>query len=153
MNFTDVQLLALRATPKVAKGRAKQRSLSGHAEQDYALSDAQGNQYSLYVRQNERIANNFSCGLLLITPNGEKLTLTRYNGDDHTHCNSLEKVKFSNQCHIHIATERYILAGQKAEKYAEPTNRYQTLQGALHCLVSDYNIAGIKTQPDQPNLF
>ena len=86
-----------------------------------------------------------------MAPNGETLTLKRYNGSSHNHPNKLENVKLGYNCHIHIATEKYILANRKAEGFAEVTDRYDSLEGALHCLVNDCKISGINTLPDITN--
>ena len=39
--------------------------------------------------------------------------------------------------HIHTATERYQEAGYAEEHYAEPTDRYADLSGAIQCLIQD----------------
>lgn len=39
--------------------------------------------------------------------------------------------------HIHLATERYQEFGAREDAYAEPTNRYETFQDAVHCLLAD----------------
>lgn len=153
MNFTDADLLKFRNNPKRVNKKSKERSLDGHSEQDMSLTDTDGNQYNLFIRQNERMKNNFSCGILVVLDNGEKVTLARYNGNDHPHFNPIEKTRFSNESHIHVATERYIAAGRKSEHYAETTDRYTTSKGALHCLVMDYHIAGIETESEQTELF
>ena len=36
---------------------------------------------------------------------------------------------------------------------AEETARYQTLEGALACLIEDFSLSGIRANPDQPSLF
>ena len=36
---------------------------------------------------------------------------------------------------------------------AEETTRYQTLEGALACLIEDFSLSGIRSNPDQPSLF
>ncbi len=52
------------------------------------------------------------------------------------------------------AAEKYIKSNRKAEGFAETTERYRTLEGALHCLITDCNISGIQTSPDnQIKLF
>jgi hypothetical protein len=92
----------------------------------------------------------------LIAANGEPLTLKRYNGPSHNHRNVLEKQQLGKNCHIHIATEKYIKSNRKPEGFAEVTARYNTLEGALHCLVTDCKIKGINTTPDnasQTKLF
>ena len=55
--------------------------------------------------------------------------------------------------HIHRATEAAILAGRKPERAAEETTRYETLEGALACLIEDFRLSGIRANPDHPSLF
>jgi hypothetical protein len=95
--------------------------------------------------------DSFSCGINWVAPNGECLTLKRYNGPSHFHPNHMEGTKTSYECHIHIATERYIKANRKPEGFAEATDRYVTLEGAFHCLITDCHISGIGTTPDNLN--
>jgi len=78
---------------------------------------------------------------------GETLTLARYNGSSHRH----GEIEYA--CHIHRATEEAIREGRKPESHAEQTTRYHRLSGALDCLVNDFHIEGLETQPDQPELF
>jgi hypothetical protein len=55
-----------------------------------------------------------------------------------------------------MATEKYIKANRKAEGFAMATDKYDTVEGALHCLVTDCKISGINTTPDntsQTKLF
>ena len=51
------------------------------------------------------------------------------------------------------ATEAAITDGKKPEHAAEETTRYQTLEGALACLIEDFSLSGIRANPDQPSLF
>jgi hypothetical protein len=39
--------------------------------------------------------------------------------------------------HIHQATERYQEAGWYEETYAEPTDRFADLHGAIKCMLKD----------------
>lgn len=55
--------------------------------------------------------------------------------------------------HIHRATEKYLRANLKPEGFAESTDKYNTMSGALHALVIDLNVAGLDTTPDHPELF
>ncbi len=95
--------------------------------------------------------NDFSCGISWIASNGESLTLARYNGPSHSHPNHIEKTRLGYCCHIHKATERYVQANKKPEGFAEETDRYKTLDGALHCLITDCNISGLRTEPEDTN--
>lgn len=80
--------------------------------------------------------------------------LLRYNGPSHFHPNWLEKQDLHHVCHVHRATERYIQANRKADGYAEVTQRYRTVKGALHELVTDCRIEGLTTEADsQTDLF
>jgi len=124
-----------------------------HQQVNYHVVGADEFVFNLYSRQNTNIPEDFSCGLSWNTPSGEVLTLARYNGPSHAHENKIEGEKLGFVCHIHRVTSRYLEAGKKAEGYAEGTTRYETLRGALYCLVTDCNISGIQTIPDHPNLF
>ena len=40
-----------------------------------------------------------------------------------------------------------------ASSLAEETTRYETLEGALACLIEDFRLSGIRANPDHPSLF
>jgi len=62
--------------------------------------------------------------------------LRRYNGK-HRHTNTIEKHPLYD-FHIHTATERYQrIGGMKEDSFAEATDRYQTLDTAIQCLLDD----------------
>jgi hypothetical protein len=155
-SVTDEKIAELIAVPKqVMNPGARPKAKDGREQYNYKLK-ASGNEeyeyeFELYTRQNlrEGMENDFSCGISWIAPNGEGLTFKRYNGPSHNHLNHLERAKIGYACHIHTATAKYIKANRKAEGYAEATDRYNSLRGALHCLVGDCNISGLKTEPDQ----
>jgi hypothetical protein len=138
---------------RVTNPSARVVSKGQHQQINYQVKGTDDTLFSLYWRQNTNIPEDFSCGLSWDTPSGEVLTLVRYNGPSHPHTKTIEGQKLDFVCHIHRATKRYVDAGKKPEGYAEETAKYQTLRGALHCLVSDCNISGIQTIPDHPNLF
>lgn len=62
--------------------------------------------------------------------------LRRHNGRSHEHTNKIEGDKFY-EFHIHIATERYQDLGVREDSYAEPTDRFTDLGGAIDCLLAD----------------
>ena len=76
--------------------------------------------------------------------------LIRCNGSDHLHPNVLEQELIEFRCHVHVASERYIQANRKAEGFAQASEVYRTLGGALHHLVQQAHIQGLKTEPDGP---
>lgn len=150
MALTDEQINALIALPKVITNpRARKIEKRGSEQVNYDAEGPDGEQFRVYLRQNMRITDGFSCGLLYIPARGDSVTLTRYNGADHEHSNPLDSGKpLPLACHIHRATEKYMTAGRKAEHYAQTTDRYQTLQGALAALLLDCNISGLDDNPD-----
>ncbi|HRP00595.1 MAG TPA: hypothetical protein PLN54_14275 [Flavobacteriales bacterium] len=156
-NLTDTELEDLRTLPKrVVNPKARAANKEGTEQFNYKLESLDGTRhYQLYTRQNLRagMEDDFSCGLNVVKPNGESLTLCRYNGPSHPHRNHLEKERFQFEPHIHVATERYIAANRDPETYATTTQRFRTLQGALHCLVTDCAVSGLQTTPDEPTLF
>lgn len=145
----------LNCNKKVVNPNVRRKEKEGHEQFNFrviALDDS-GHEFELYKRQNlrEGMEDDFSCGISWLAPNGETLTLKRYNGSSHNHPNKIENTKLGNNSHIHIATEKYIQANRKPEGFAEITDRYNTLDGALHCLVTDCKISGIQTKSDSTN--
>lgn len=155
-SLTDDKIAYLLNCPKrLTNPQARSKNKEGHEQINYKVTsmDGSGHEFEIYKRQNlrEEMEDDFSCGISWIAPNGETLTLKRYNGPNHDHPNQLEKVRLGYTCHIHIATEKYIKANRKAEGFAEATKRYKTVDGALHCLVTDCKISGIQTSSDNLN--
>lgn len=150
----------LNCPKQLTNPQTRSKHKDGHEQVNYKAiaTDGSEHEFEIYKRQNLRdgMEDDFSCGISWIAPNGETLTLKRYNGPNHDHPNHLEKVRLGLTCHIHIATEKYINANRKPEGFAEATNRYNSIDGALHCLVTDCKITGISTTPDnlsQKKLF
>lgn len=142
-NLTDETIQFLIKEPKtVTDKKVKVTQKMKHNEKNLIAKSLDGKRtYILFVRQSLLVKNSFTCGLRLQRKNGD-IILTRYNGSDHPHSNTIEDEKFNSHCHIHIATERYINSGQKVEKYAEKTTRYENVNGALMCLLADCNVKG-----------
>ncbi len=152
-SLTDDIIADLLNCPKhLTNPQARSKNRDGHEEINYKVTaiDDTGHEFIVYKRQNLRdgMDDDFSCGICWVAPNGESLTLKRYNGPNHDHPNHIEKIRLGHTCHIHIATEKYIKANRKAEGFAEATKRYCSIEGALHCLITDCKISGIQTTPD-----
>ncbi len=127
----------LNCQKKLTNPQARSKVKEGHQQFNFKVIALDGinHVFELYIRQNlrEGMEDDFSCGISWIAPNSETLTLKRYNVPNHDYPNHLEKVRLGYNCHIHIATEKYIKANRKAEGFAEITDRYNSLSGALHC--------------------
>jgi hypothetical protein len=64
--------------------------------------------------------------------------LRRHNGPSHDHPNQLEGTLVTG-FDVHMATERYQGAGFKEDGYAETTNLYSDLPGAIRHMLSVAN--------------
>ena len=145
--LSDALISELLTMDKVVKNPgAKATLFKKSLRRNYTVQSSDGtHSFELYTRQNPIDPDAFSCGLTFYPRPGDKgITLTRYNGGYHVHRNPLEgDEEIRNLCHIHLATERYMELG-KVDKYAETTNRYTNLNGALTCLLADCNITGLE---------
>ncbi len=140
-----MELDALRAMPKrIANPRArwleKPKGRPAHRQCSFQASGDGGTEerFLIYQRQNLQDEHDFSCGIAHLPRCA--LTLARYNGPSHEHGAIVYRP------HIHRASEKAIVAGLKPESGAEETERFETLEGALACLVNDFNVTGISVQ-------
>ena len=152
--YTEEELAELRSMPKRvtnpgARWGDKPKARPAHRQRGYQISGQQQDKearFEVYQRQNLTDGSDFSCGIAYLPPGSPPLTLARYNGPSHPHR------EIAYQPHIHRASEKAIAAGRKPESEAEETDRFSTLEGALACLIHDFNLSGINAQPDQPRL-
>ena len=156
--LTDEKIAQLLACAKrVENPQARERQEGKHLRRDYRIASDDGeHRFALFTRQSTTITDGFSVGLIWHAKSGDEIVLLRCNGSDHPHPNVLERVRIEFKCHVHIATERYIQANRKSEAYAEESQAYHTLAGALHHLVQRAHIQGLKTEADavpHPDLF
>jgi hypothetical protein len=145
--LSDAQIGQLLSIAKVVKTTNPKAKIQKKSERlNYPVEALEGGSlFELYTRQNQIDPDAYSCGLTYYPGSGDKgLTLVRYNGSNHIHYNPLEgEDRIVNKCHIHKATQRYMEAGDKCDKYAETTDRYSTMSEALACLLADCNISGL----------
>jgi len=140
--LSDDQIKYLLTAPKRVVSQSRPKSSKGSERWDYTIRLSDGSTLILYARQNIIEDESFSCGLRL-DRDGETFTLCRYNGASHPHKNPIENEQLVFVEHIHMATERYQVAGMEPDKFAIITDRYKTLNQALKCLVEDCNIEGV----------
>lgn len=154
-SLTDEKIKELLSMQKIVNNpTARNSDKEGRRQKTYILTAEDENEFQIYLRQNlnEGMEDDFSCGLSWHPKGGDAVTLVRYNGGSHDHPNHLEKTRTGLKCHIHKATEKYIKANKKPEGYAESTDRYTTLEGALYALVTDCNVIGLTANPEAPTL-
>ncbi len=110
----------------------------GHRRYDKEITGENKSNFILKIRQNEKNPLDFSVILAYRMANSNKvIRIRRYNGKSHNHTNCLEKTQIKNTFHIHYATERYQVNGFQEDGYAQVTDRYSDLDGALKCMMTD----------------
>jgi hypothetical protein len=140
--LTDAQIDALVQEPKplhtdwMTRLRPKAGRL-GHQVRDLDLPGEHGSTFRIVVRQSMANALDFSVILAYRPVVGPRLfRLRRYNGRSHEHRNRIEGDQFYD-FHIHSATERYQLLGMHEDSFAQATDRFADLAGALSVFVQD----------------
>lgn len=105
-----------------------------HLEAQMGVSGRGGTSFRVIVRRLRLDPFDFSVILGYDMPTTNRLfRLLRLNGSSHVHVNRLEGTNCSS-FHVHRATERYQLAGFREEAYAESTDAYADVTGALEVL-------------------
>ena len=137
IRYTDQQIAALIEERKVLPDDWRTQLDKNNSLYIIGESD---NRFRIITNLNEKYPSDFSVILAVIDPKGIVFRIRRYNGmPKRPHINKIEKQKIYGY-HIHFATERYQERGYDEEAYAEKTDRYNNLKGALHCLIQDANL-------------
>ena len=141
--FTDQEIAELIQEPKPLskdyKSKLALRGKSGHREAELSVQGSQGNDFRIILRQSVHNPFDFSAILAVEVPGTNRVfRLRRYNGRTHapTH-QSLGTADHRYEFHVHQATARYQELGVDEEEFAEATDRYSTLDEALHCMFED----------------
>lgn len=82
---------------------------------------------------------NFSVILVYIDDVKREYVIVRYNGNHGSHRNRIEKDTIIGP-HIHYLTERYQERTTHPDGYAEGTDRYLDIDGAIDVFLEDMNI-------------
>lgn len=153
--LTDEQIAELIREVKILpfdyrdKLLVKMKTKGGHKQGEIEIVTDQGNSYSVKTRRNERNLFDFSVILVYTFVNSTRqFRLRRYNGRTTPHPNRLEKQRIVG-FHIHQATERYQMAGFDEDAYAEATDRYTDLHGALNCMIADCGFVRPENEPPE----
>ncbi len=148
-DLATLQSMQKRVVNPGARWLEKPKTRPVHRQRAFQVSgDSDGeSRFLIYQRENLLDGLDYSCGILYLPRGGLSLTLARYNGPSHEHREIVYRP------HIHRASEKAIAAGLKPESDAEETDRFETLEGALACLVNDFNVTGIRVQHDNEPRF
>jgi hypothetical protein len=150
--LTDKEIAALISEPKPEVSLADlipRNAKRGHRGVEKEVETLSGARFQLIVRQNITTPEDFSVILAYSMPRVHRLfRLLRHNGPSHHHPNKLEGNRVEGP-HVHIATQRYQEAGFKEDAYAEVTNKYGDLTGAIEYMLATANFA----KPAQGTIF
>ena len=138
----DIEALVqeLKPMPNDWRQRIRPRPKRGHNERHLDLNGDAGTEFQLILRQSQINVLDFSIILAVrIAKSTQLFRLRRYNGKSHEHTNIIENVTFFD-FHIHFATERYQDVGTREDAFAESTDRYSDIHGAIQCLIDDANL-------------
>ena len=157
LTYTDAEIAQLLAEEKPLpagwQSRFRLISKRGHDEGVLSVEGVYGNSFRLIIRKSQLNPLDFSVILIVESPLSNRLfRLRRCNGKSHQHTNQIEGNTFYD-FHIHFATERYQLLGNRAPRedgYAEVTDRYSDATDALDCMLTD---AGFTTAGPQSSMF
>ena len=152
--YTDKELTDLTSMPKQVSNPGahwsdKPKSRPAHSQRTFQAVGQQvlEARFSVYQRRNLADASDFSCGISYHPPGAPSLALARCNGPSHEHGD------IAYRPHIHRASETAIAAGKKPESETKETRRFVTLEGALACLIEDFNLAGLSAERDKLRLL
>jgi hypothetical protein len=140
-HLTDKEIKGLLAEPKPLPADYQRRLVArpkrGHSEVALDVNGENGSDFRIVVRQSLVNPLDFSVILGYCPPNSNQVVrLRRYNGKSHEHTNTMERETFYD-FHIHQATQRYQASGNREDTFAEPTDRYADVRGAIDCLIAD----------------
>lgn len=110
----------------------------GFARSELEVVGEDGHRFVVSLRQGLINPLDFSAIFRVRLAGGAEVRLRRYNGKAHWHTNRIEREPRFYDFHVHRLTERYqAKAGYKPDGYAERTDRYGDLRGAVDCLFED----------------
>ena len=152
--YTEGELEAFRSMPKrITNPRArwleKSKGRPSHRQRSFQVLGREDEEvrFLVYQRQNLEDEHDFSCGISYLPRGTSSLTLARHNGPSHEHGDIVYRP------HIHRVSERAIAAGRRPESDATETGRFVSLEGALACLLEDYNVSELDVSHDTPRLI
>lgn len=142
--LADKEILQLigeeKPLPKEYSSLFQMKEKKGHKEQELILKRKDGSDFKIILRQSRINILDFSVILGYVPPKSNIMfRLRRYNGKSHEHTNIIEKTTFYD-FHMHIATLKYQEAGLREDGYAEISEEYADIHGAMDCFIKDCNL-------------
>lgn len=134
MSYTDDSIRNLITCAKrVTEPPAREfKEENRHRRKDMRLQSTDGEHrtFDVFIRQSLEFAEDFSLGLMYLSPEGKRMTLVRFNGQHDQSNNPLDLQKTHFQYHIHTATADNLNDGRYDKHPAEPATRYASFEEA-----------------------
>jgi hypothetical protein len=106
--------------------------------------------FTVMIRESTINALDFSVILAFTRPNGDLFRLRRYNGLHGGHVNHIERQSIKGY-HVHMATERYQIAGRSEDAYAIVSQGFVDIASALRLMFTECAFQQPPTKaPDEP---
>ena len=143
--LTDEEIAALiseqKPCPEDWRERLTPHAVAGARDHrgELELIGTEGNSFTVLTRLNQADRRDFSVILRFDDVDGQGYRLIRCNGPSHEHANWIEHSRHDFEAHIHLATERYQLAGRRIDAFAEVSEDYTDFWGAVTCLLGAGN--------------
>ena len=145
---TEIADLIAERKPLPASWRPRLRTRKarpGYRESELEVKGDSGHKFKIIIKENPNLPNDFSVILVFLdTETTAKWRLKRHNSPcSFPHTNWIEfrqglpNSRFENVPHIHTCTERYQEQGSHEDLFAETTEDYTDLEGAITSLVKN----------------
>ena len=99
--------------------------------------------FSVFIRQSQEFAEDFSLGLVYLSPDAKRMTLIRYNGQHDQSNDPYDAAKTHFQYHIHKATADNLNNGRHDKHPASATRDYASFAEATTAFLS---AIGLRTE-------
>lgn len=134
MSYTDDSIRDLITCPKrVSDPPAREfKEENRHRRKDMRLQSTDGHNrtFEVFIRQSLEFSEDFSLGLMYLSPEGKRMTLVRFNGQHDQSNDPLDLAKTHFQYHIHTATAANLNDGRYDKHPAAPAARYASFEEA-----------------------
>jgi hypothetical protein len=144
MTFTAELIEELISCPKriVEAPTRDFREENRHRRKDMRVqsTDTAGHGFSVFIRQSLEFAEDFSLGLVYLSPEGKHVTLVRFNGQHHQSNDPLDLMKPHFHYHIHRATPTNLNAGRFSNHPAAPTPLYASFEEATAAFLASIEL-------------
>lgn len=150
MSYTQSEIEQLIKMPKIIAENSKRdyRLDRNHSRLDLNVESLDKSiDFKMFVRINNTFSENFSVGLYVHQREGKpSFILFRCNGPHDHILSAIPIASHHNKPHIHIASQQNIESGYKAERGAEPTDRFYSVEQAIIFFLHTLNIEGADKQ-------